>query len=551
MNLLREELQQELADILQFWIHHTVDHERGGFYGRIDGKGTVHHNAEKGSVLNARILWTFSRAGSREAADRAFTYLSTKFIDKEYGGVYWTVDASGRPAQTRKQIYAQAFAVYALAEYHKLSGDLIARGLAIALFQVLEAKGHDPLHGGYFEAFDRDWSIIEDQRLSDKDANEKKSMNTHLHVLEGYANLYTIWPDPLLRQRLIELLDIFHRHILHPATGHLQLFFTETWELRGEIISYGHDIEAGWLLLEAAEIIGDKGWIKVCRDTAITLTDAAMEGLDGDGGMWYEKEQDVLIKEKHWWVQAEAMVGFYNAWQLTNDETYLLHAYAAWEFIKRHIIDSQGGEWFWGVDDRYQPLPGDKAGLWKCPYHNGRACMELMRRLSSPAVSDAPVIVKNHYLSPMPLLIKDVLAQLEHILYGYNYQVTLGVELFENCQDMNSFKDALKARLPDTRPHAVSPVPISEADFLEEIELGLTYRGDEHAGLKLTPKKQEKFDQLQKDYKDFLSSYIHPETKFYIYPDETGIPGYPVFWDYRFIIASGGTFLLVYGSSSD
>jgi mannobiose 2-epimerase len=317
-------------------------------------------------------------------ADRACHYFSQHFIDHTYGGVYWTVDENGQPAATKKQVYAVAFALYAYSEYYKVTQDAAVLAMAIELYKSIEAHSFDPMYGGYFEAFTREWEEASDLRLSNKDANEKKTMNTHLHVVEAYANLYTIWPDEKLRTQIQGLLQLFDDKIIDKKSGHLHLFFDEQWRVKGDNVSYGHDIEASWLLLEAAEIIHDEALIARYRQLALLITNATIiEGLDKDGGLWYEYEtaERHMVAEKHWWPQAEALVGFINAWQLQPQGRFLLHAANTWHFIEQHIIDKANGEWFWGVYKDYRIMEEDKAGLWKCPYHNARACLEGIKRL--------------------------------------------------------------------------------------------------------------------------------------------------------------------------
>lgn len=389
----KREQEQELRQILDYWIKHTIDHTYGGFYGKIDHNNHVDPTASKGVVLNSRILWTFSAACIqspdavyRRAADRAFHYLINHFIDREYGGVYWTVDHTGKPLETRKQIYALAFAVYGLAEYYRCSGNNESRVEAIRLYECIEKYSYDKVNGGYFEALTREWKPIEDLRLSSKDANEKKSMNTHLHVLEAYSNLYRIWPDETLKNKIQQLIHIFLDHIIDKETNHLILFFDENWNPKSDIISYGHDIEAAWLIQEAAEAIDDHDLVRQVKERSLKIAAAAAEGIDTDGGLWYEYETEGrhLIKEKHWWPQAEAMVGFFNSWQIQGDDQLLEHSLKSWTFTKEHIKNNQQGEWNWGIKEDYSVMTEqDKVGLWKCPYHNGRACIELIRRVES------------------------------------------------------------------------------------------------------------------------------------------------------------------------
>jgi len=387
----KQEITEELTSILQYWMSHTVDEKNGGFIGRIDNDNKVYPEAPKGSVLNARILWSFSAAYTAtknkaylRMAQRAYSYIQDHFIDKEYGGVFWSVDYKGNPLDTKKQIYALAFTIYACSEYYKCTAIEEAKQTAIALYNLIQKYSYDAKRGGYLEAFARNWEPMEDSRLSDKDANEKKTMNTHLHILEAYTNLYRIWPDEKLGFHQRGLLTDFLQHILNQQTGHLHLFFDENWKVKGETISYGHDIEASWLLLEAAEILQDETLIAPCKKIAVKMTAAVVEGIDTDGGLWYEYEPGTsqLIKQKHWWPQAEAMIGFINAWQISKEGKYLQHACNSWEFIKQYILDKKEGEWLWGIkEDHSRMKQEDKVGIWKCPYHNARACMEIMKRI--------------------------------------------------------------------------------------------------------------------------------------------------------------------------
>jgi mannobiose 2-epimerase len=393
LHTYKSEIEQELDNILQYWINNTVDTVHGGFYGKLDNNNQVFAEAPKGSVLNARILWTFSAAWNVQKdhqylamADRAFEFINRYFIDEEYGGVYWSLDYAGKPLDTKKQVYAIAFVIYACSEYFRATKNDQAKEIAINLFYLLQQHSYDKIDGGYLEAFTRDWQPIADLRLSNKDANEKKTANTHLHVLEAYANLYLIWPGSELANSIAALLGDFYDHMINKESFHLDMFFDEKWNIKAESISFGHDIEASWLLLEVAEILEDENWIEKMRSNALKMAEAAAEGLDKDGGLWYEIEpaKHGLIKEKHWWPQAEALVGFLNAWQVSGDKKYLDYVLNTWGFIQRHILDKQYGEWFWGVKSDYSIMPGeDKVGIWKCPYHNGRACLETIRRLQA------------------------------------------------------------------------------------------------------------------------------------------------------------------------
>ncbi|KQS37169.1 N-acyl-D-glucosamine 2-epimerase [Pedobacter sp. Leaf194] len=388
---LTSEFEAELKSIFTYWETYTVDNINGGFFGAIDHNNIIIENAPKGAVLNARILWSFS-AGYNfnqdlnylKLAERSFNYLCDHFIDKEMGGVYWSLDAFGKPLDTKKQIYAISFAIYGLTEFYKASKHQQALRMAISLFNDIEKHSFDLENGGYLEALTRDWKDIEDLRLSDKDANEKKTMNTHLHILEAYTNLYRHWSDEQLKSKIINLLQLFDQHILNQRTKHLILFFDVKWKSDYDIISYGHDIEASWLMLEAAQIIGEQKLIHQFEQLALEIANAAIDGIDQTGSMIYELDllENKKVSEKHWWVQAEAMVGFLNAFQISKDQKFLNSFLSIWDFTKRYIIDYENGEWFWGINKDLSLMQGeDKAGFWKCPYHNSRACIEVITRL--------------------------------------------------------------------------------------------------------------------------------------------------------------------------
>ncbi|POY36645.1 N-acyl-D-glucosamine 2-epimerase [Solitalea longa] len=384
--------RSELDRILQYWSTVAFDSAKGRFYGKVNNDNGVDPDAMLGSVLYARILWSFS-AGYHLTKDEnylpyakiAFDYIADQFWDNEFGGVYWTIDAQEQPADDKKQIYALAFAMYGCTEYYRITNNKKALDRSIELFNLIEKYSFDAEKGGYLEAFSRNWGDAGDLRLSAKDENEKKTMNTHLHVLEAYTNLYRIWPAKKVAVQIQNLLNVFFDHIIDAKTSHLLLFFDENWVSKTDLISYGHDIEASWLLLEAAEVLGDESLIAKAKEYSIKMAVAAAEGLEKDGSLNYEFEpkSNHLIAEKHWWVQAEAVVGFMNAWQLSGNSEFLTYVNNSWSFIDQYILDKQNGEWFWGVNDDYSLMLGeDKAGLWKCPYHNSRACMEMILRFT-------------------------------------------------------------------------------------------------------------------------------------------------------------------------
>lgn len=385
------------TNILRFWQERMVDYRQGGFYGRIDGYNVLHPDAEKGAVLNARILWTFAAAARvlnntpyRILAARAYDYLMQWFMDREQGGVYWSLNADGTPLDTKKQTYAIAFAIYGLAEYVRLTNNQEALNAAIRLFEDLEAHAYkwdnekiSKCKNGYVEALTRDWQPIADMRLSEKDENGVFTMNTHLHVLEAYTNLYRVLKNvqrddvqgtkERITKQLRTLIDIFANRIFDPATGHLMLFFDEKWQPSNTHTSPGHDIEAAWLLHEALEVLGDEELLNQTLPVIHSLAQAA---------------EDDIMDEKEWWCYAEAVVGYIDQWKLYQDEKpiesniNLELAETAFHYIQTHLMDRENGEWFWTIlPDGTPDRTHDKAGFWKCPYHNSRMCIEIIERL--------------------------------------------------------------------------------------------------------------------------------------------------------------------------
>lgn len=389
LNGLKREFEKELKNILNFWTEHAYDYKRKTFFGKISDANKPFPDEPLSAVLITRILWAFSSVHRhfpdkkyKTIANEAYRVLMENFWDKKNGGIFWSVSPDGKPVDTKKQFYAQAFFVYALSEYFLAFQNDTSRQLAISMFMVMEKYGSESGFGGYIEAATADWSDIEDQRLSLKDLNVRKSMNTHLHVLEAYTNLYRIWRDDSVKQKLESLIDIFLEKIMNTKTGHFKLFFDDDWTQCGEIDSYGHDIEGSWLLVEAAEALEDKALIHKVTPMAIKMVETTVaEGLRSNGGIVYEKENNELKEEYHWWPQAEAVVGFFNAWQISGENKYLELALKSWEFIQKHIIDHKKGEWFWGVDENLNLLPQEKVNAWKAPYHNGRMCLEMIRRI--------------------------------------------------------------------------------------------------------------------------------------------------------------------------
>ncbi|MDE6460699.1 MAG: AGE family epimerase/isomerase [Paramuribaculum sp.] len=387
------ELEDNLNNnILPYWLEKMRDDEDGGFFGRRDSTDTLVPGADKGAIMNARILWTFSaaylatgRKDCLEAATRAKDYILNHFIDKENGGVYWALKADGSVSDDKKQFYAIAFTVYGLAEYYRATGDKGALDAAVSLFRAIEEHSRDRVKGGYREAATRTWEPIEDMRLSEKDENFSKTMNTHLHILEAYTALLRVWRTEESLEATRYALEIILNKIMDKADGHLGLFYDDDWNRMDAEKSYGHDIEASWLLLEAAEVIGDKQLYEATLKATRRIADAALEGLCCDGSMVYERHANgTYDNEKHWWVQAEAVVGQAYLDRYHGMAGSLEGARKTWNYIRDNLVDNANGEWFWSrMPDGTTNSREDKAGFWKCPYHNGRMCMETLRILKA------------------------------------------------------------------------------------------------------------------------------------------------------------------------
>lgn len=405
-------MKQQLIDnltsnILPYWIDRMVD-PAGGFYGRRDGHDALDPSAPKGAILNARILWTFSAAYRElhrpeylDMATRAYDYIRDHFVDRQYGGTYWSLNPDGSPLDDKKQFYAIGFMIYGMAEYYRATGCEEALALACELFACIETHSRDRREGkeGYFEAATRSWQPIADMRLSDKDTNASKTMNTHLHIIEGYTNLLRALKereagksrsvlsaglDDILDTAVVEeatrgLLRIFLDRIEHPVTRHLTLFFDDDWQqVGGDIESYGHDIEASWLLLETAQVIDDPDLLGETLDHTRHIALAGLQGRCCDGSMVYERHPDGHYdNDKHWWVQAENVIGQLYLAAFHDMPEMAVRARESWRYILDNLVDPEG-EWYWSrlASDGSVNRHDDKAGFWKCPYHNSRMCLE-------------------------------------------------------------------------------------------------------------------------------------------------------------------------------
>lgn len=389
------ELSDQLfGHIMPFWSGPAVDREQGGWMAWLSNDLKPDRTKPKGLIVHSRILWAFSAVHRvrpekmyREMAERALEYLLTRFWDGLHGGAFWQLNDAGQPIDDSKKTYGQAFLIYALAEYHQAFGAPSALARAMEVFELIERHAHDNANGGYLEVRRRDWSEAgAEARLSEKDMNEKKSMNNHLHVLEAYTNLHRAGKNAQVAQRLRELMQLFEEKILDARTRHFHHFFDETWNVHSDSYTFGHDIEGSWLLCEAAEELADHPWEERTAATALRMAEVTLrEGIQPDGALVYEgRDGKIIDYGKECWPQAEAMIGFLNAFQLSGEERYFAAARAVWNYAEQHLVDRTNGDWFWRitpegrVDER---LP--KVSEWKGPYHASRACLECMRRLDA------------------------------------------------------------------------------------------------------------------------------------------------------------------------
>jgi cellobiose epimerase len=401
----REKFSLELhKDILPYWMKYGVEKNGHGFYGAVDMDGNPVLSANKTSVLNARILWTFSAAAMLDGnkdyasiADKAYRVVTEDFEDKEFGGYFMELTSGDKVANDIKHTYAQAFVLYALCKYYEFRPlDSVIKKIE-TFFNLIEEKAKDPVNPGYIESFTRDWQIYGQNRMADN--NEPRTMNTHLHVLEAWAALYKVWKNDKVEKRLTELMELFLEKIIRKE-GHFGIFFDESFneaDASKGICSFGHDIEGSWLLWEASEILGNSSIIDRMRPLALKMVDNIERvAVDKDGGLFLESTRygSHVKTNKHWWQQAETLVGFMNAFELTGDQKYWDTVKLSWGFIDKYLIDHDRGEWFTKLNRLGVPFltePQDdpspyyrndwKIDPWKCPYHNGRSMMEMIRRI--------------------------------------------------------------------------------------------------------------------------------------------------------------------------
>ena len=385
-----EEIKKELLEnIIPFWKG-MEDKSYGGFYGYLDYDLKLDKQAEKGCILNSRITWFFANAylitkdeSLLSYAKHGYTFMKEKCFDKEYPGVFWSVDYQGNPVDTTKHTYNQAFAIYALCAYFEATNDLEALELAYELFHVIEDHCTDDY--GYLEAFKRDFSPESNEKLSENGVIAEKTMNTLLHVLEAYTQLYKVSKDDKVRQKLYRICDIIKNKVYNPNLKRQEVFFDKKYNSILDLHSYGHDIETAWLVDRALEVLDDVEVSNSISPITEALTDQTFKVAFDGHSFANECEKGVVNNHRVWWVQAEAIVGFINGWQKNkSDEKYLLAAKSIWEFIKTYVVDKrEGSEWYWEVDENGKPYEGRPiVEPWKCPYHNGRMCFEVINRLS-------------------------------------------------------------------------------------------------------------------------------------------------------------------------
>jgi mannobiose 2-epimerase len=314
----------------------------------------------------------------------AYRDLVEHFLDKENGGLYWTVTADGRPLDTRKQTYGLVFGIYGLAEYYRATGDAAALDQAIAIYHAVEQHARDPQNGGYFEAFSRAWMRLGDSAPFLVGPNTGKSQNTHIHILEAYTNLLRAWPDPGLRQSQRDLLDLVLTRIINPSSHHLVLFLRDDWTPVSTKVSYGHDIELSWLIGEAAETLGDPALVSRTRAISLQMAETTLkQGVESDGGIFNEGDASGRVTDaaKEWWPQAEAVTGFLYAYQISHDPRFFAAALRTWNFVQDKFIDRRYGDWYSSLDADNAARPRPKLTTWKCPYHNSRCCLQVIERL--------------------------------------------------------------------------------------------------------------------------------------------------------------------------
>lgn len=386
--MLREVKEHLQNKILPFWMG-LKDETHGGFYGEVGYDQKINHKSVKGGIYHSRILWFFSNAYLTlkdklylDYADHAYEFLKNHLIDREYGGIYWTVTYDGKPADDSKHTYNQSFAIYGLASYYDASGNTEALELAYEIFHNIENQCKD--EGGYLEAFDRNFKPISNDKLSENGVMADRTMNTLLHLLEAYTELYRVDTKEEVAICIRQMLDTFADKVYNPELRRLEVFFDPDWNSLIDLHSYGHDIEASWLIDRTCEVLNDEYYTKKISTITKDLADYIHQvALDRDSSVFNECVNGLVDKTKVWWVQAEAILGFVNGYQMdqTRDD-YLETSKNIWNYIKKYVIDPrENSEWLNELYRDGKPIiEKELAGVWKCPYHNGRMCFELINR---------------------------------------------------------------------------------------------------------------------------------------------------------------------------
>lgn len=388
-----EEIKEHLlSKIIPFWKH-MRDDQYGGYFGYMNYDLKIDEKAVKGCILNSRIMWFFSNAyktlGDQSLLDEAthaFEFMKAHCMDSEYGGVFWMLDYKGHPVEDMKHTYNQAFAIYALSSYYWASGNMEALQMALNLFNHIEKSCKDEY--GYLEAFDRQWHPIDNEKLCDdphmmaEGKVAEKTMNTILHVLEAYTELYRVSQDEKVGQCLKAILEMVEKKVYSPEKRQLEVFFDKKLNSIADMHSYGHDIEAAWLIDRAAEVLGERELIESTMRYTIQIAYKVKEAAFKDGYLNNERFNDEIDTTRIWWVQAETVVGFLNAYEKSGDKAFKEAAVKEWDYIKTYLVDPRkDSEWFWQLNDQNQPNKEYPiVEPWKCPYHNGRMCMEVIRR---------------------------------------------------------------------------------------------------------------------------------------------------------------------------
>lgn len=391
--MMVEEMKKHLKEvIIPFWKS-LKDDEYGGFYGYLDFDLNLDKKAIKGCILNSRITWFFSQAylvlkdngeideSLLAMAKHGFEFMEQYCMDQESGGIYWSMNYDGTPNETIKHTYNQAFSIYALSAFYEASGNPKALEMAMKLFELIETKCRD--EGGYLESFDRDFHLIDNEKLSENGVMAERTMNTLLHVFEAYTELFKVTQESKIKDKLCWMMDLFADKMYNPELHRQEVFFDKNYNTLLDLHSYGHDIETAWLIDRGVEVVGLETYEEKMTPITADLTRQIFQVAFNGESLHNECEKGVVNTSRIWWVQAESVVGFLNGYQKDPDRVeYMTAAKKQWNYIKEYMIDRRNGsEWFWEVDVNGQPTSKKPiVEPWKCPYHNGRMCLEVIRR---------------------------------------------------------------------------------------------------------------------------------------------------------------------------